>query len=59
MHFADVVVKKNALDRSVGYAQKINELYMYDCGLGDWIVETRYKGESYIGPHAYMRLQHD
>lgn len=43
MHFADVVVKKNALDRSVGYAQKINELYMYDCGLGDWIVETRYK----------------
>lgn len=43
MHFADVAVKKNALDRSVGYAQKINELYMYDCGLGDWIVETRYK----------------
>ncbi|KAG2152903.1 hypothetical protein DEU56DRAFT_879707 [Suillus clintonianus] len=43
MHFADVIVKKNALDRSVGYAQKINELYMYDCGLGDWIVETRYK----------------
>ncbi|KAG2158916.1 uncharacterized protein EDB93DRAFT_1325021 [Suillus bovinus] len=43
MHFADVIVKKNALDRSVGYAQKINELYLYDCGLGDWIVETRYK----------------
>lgn len=43
MHFADVAVKKNALDRSVGYAQKINELYMYDCGLGDWIAETRYK----------------
>ncbi|KAG2077673.1 hypothetical protein BDR04DRAFT_1088775 [Suillus decipiens] len=43
MHFADVAVKKNTLDRSVGYAQKINELYMYDCGLGDWIVETRYK----------------
>ncbi|KAG0705413.1 hypothetical protein DFH29DRAFT_276508 [Suillus ampliporus] len=43
MHFADVVVKKNPFDRSVGYAQKINDLYMYDCGLGDWIVETRYK----------------
>ncbi|KAG2058930.1 hypothetical protein BDR06DRAFT_994300 [Suillus hirtellus] len=43
MHFADVVVKKNTLDRSVGYAQKINELYLYDSGLGDWIVETRYK----------------
>ncbi|KAG1753787.1 uncharacterized protein EDB91DRAFT_1099828 [Suillus paluster] len=45
MHFADVAVKKNPLDRSVGYAQKINELHMYDCGLGDWIVETRYKGK--------------
>ncbi|KAH7930016.1 hypothetical protein BV22DRAFT_1055597 [Leucogyrophana mollusca] len=43
MHFADVIVKKSALERSAGYAHKINELYMYDCGLGDWIVETRYK----------------
>lgn len=56
MHFADVVVKKNTLDRSVGYAQKINELYLYDSGLGDWIVETRYKGGSYIGPSYIYAL---
>jgi len=25
------------------YAQKINELYISDCGLSDWIVEARYR----------------
>lgn len=44
MYFADVTVKRSALERSIGYAYKINELYNYDCGLGDWIAETRYKG---------------
>ncbi|KAF9221929.1 hypothetical protein BS17DRAFT_224448 [Gyrodon lividus] len=43
MYFADVVVKKSALERSVGYAYKINELYNYDCGLGDWVAGTRQK----------------
>ncbi|KAF9247011.1 hypothetical protein BU15DRAFT_39422 [Melanogaster broomeanus] len=43
MYFADVIVKKTALERSTGYAHKINELYHYDCGLGDWVAETRYK----------------
>lgn len=44
MYFADVAVKRTALERSIGYAHKINELYNCDCGLGDWIAETRYKG---------------
>lgn len=44
MYFADVSVKRTALERSIGYAYKINELYNCDCGLGDWIAETRYKG---------------
>jgi hypothetical protein len=52
MHFANVAVKKSALDRSLGYAQKINELYMYDSGLGDWVVETRYKCKTPITPYA-------
>ncbi|KIJ70345.1 hypothetical protein HYDPIDRAFT_35739 [Hydnomerulius pinastri MD-312] len=43
MYFADVIVKKSALERSTGYANKINELYNYDCGLGDWVAETRHK----------------
>lgn len=44
MFFADVTVKRTPLERSIGYAYKINELYNYDCGLADWIAETRYKG---------------
>ncbi|KAF8845739.1 hypothetical protein BDN67DRAFT_961370 [Paxillus ammoniavirescens] len=43
MYFADVVVKQSALERSMGYADKINELYNHDCGLGDWVAETRHK----------------
>ncbi|KAA1466282.1 hypothetical protein DENSPDRAFT_831086 [Dentipellis sp. KUC8613] len=42
----DVLHKKTALDRATGYAMKINELAMYDCGLGDWILETRSKANS-------------
>lgn len=44
MYFADVTSRRTALERSIGYAYKINELYNCDCGLGDWIAETRYKG---------------
>ncbi|KAG9317263.1 hypothetical protein JVU11DRAFT_1457 [Chiua virens] len=40
MYFADVVVKRTALERSIGYAHKINDLYSYDCGLADWIAGT-------------------
>jgi hypothetical protein len=53
MYFADVIVKKSALERSIGYADKINELYNHDCGLGDWVAETRHKGELQ-GNHVMM-----
>ncbi|KAF8450754.1 hypothetical protein L210DRAFT_963438 [Boletus edulis BED1] len=49
MFFADVTVKRTALERSTGYAYKINELYNCDCGLGDWIAVTRYKA---LHPHS-------
>ncbi|KAF8559072.1 hypothetical protein OG21DRAFT_875816 [Imleria badia] len=49
MFFADVTVKRTPLERSIGYAYKINELYNCDCGLGDWIAETRYKA---LHPHS-------
>jgi hypothetical protein len=26
------------------YAQKINELYVHDCGLSEWVLETRFRG---------------
>lgn len=41
MYFSDVLVKKTALERSIGYARKINELYHYDCGLSGWMAEVR------------------
>jgi hypothetical protein len=40
MQFADVTTKRSALERSIGYAQKINELYQYDCGLSNWVAHT-------------------
>lgn len=43
MYFSDVLVKRTTLERSIGYARKINELYHYDCGLGDWMAEVRRK----------------
>jgi len=47
-----VTVKRTALERSVGYASKINELYNCDCGLGDWITDTRYKA---LHPHSSLK----
>ncbi|TFY72091.1 hypothetical protein EVG20_g896 [Dentipellis fragilis] len=46
MWYKDVLIRKTALDRATGYAMKINELAMYDCGLGDWIRETKSKANS-------------
>jgi hypothetical protein len=44
MRFKDVLAKKTSLERAIGYANKINELSMYDCGLGDWVVTMKEKG---------------
>jgi len=40
----DIVAKRGAVDRAMGYANKINELAMYDCGLSDWIAATKERG---------------
>ncbi|EIW76094.1 hypothetical protein CONPUDRAFT_110749 [Coniophora puteana RWD-64-598 SS2] len=52
MQFADVLDRPSALGRSIGYAEKINELYHYDCGLGDWIVDTKARAAN---PQSYKR----
>lgn len=44
MRFNDVLINRSALDRSIGYANKINELAMYDCGLGDWVSSVKHRG---------------
>ncbi|KAL5487812.1 hypothetical protein ACEPAI_5920 [Sanghuangporus weigelae] len=42
MQFADVLAKRTPLERSLGYARKINELANHDPGLGDWVVATKH-----------------
>ncbi|KAJ3754375.1 hypothetical protein EV360DRAFT_51777, partial [Lentinula raphanica] len=41
MFCSEVTSRRNASERCMLYAQKINELYMYDCGLGDWMEQMR------------------
>ncbi|KAH8118341.1 hypothetical protein DFH11DRAFT_1502246, partial [Phellopilus nigrolimitatus] len=41
MAFGDVMARKGSLERSLGYAQKINELAKHDPGLGDWVVSMK------------------
>ncbi|KAF9452187.1 hypothetical protein P691DRAFT_795402 [Macrolepiota fuliginosa MF-IS2] len=36
----------NTSERCAIYAQKINELYAYDCGLTEWVLEMRFRGPS-------------
>ncbi|KAI0291734.1 hypothetical protein BC826DRAFT_1105862 [Russula brevipes] len=46
MRFKDILNKRSALERAIGYANKINELSTYDCGLGDWVVSMKERGSS-------------
>ncbi|KAI0773824.1 hypothetical protein C8Q74DRAFT_1368373 [Fomes fomentarius] len=44
MNPADVVVLRGSRERARGYAMKINELSMYDCGLREWMA-TQSRGQ--------------
>ena len=44
MSCRDVVTLRTPLERAAGYANKINELALYDCGLTDWLQDRRYTG---------------
>ncbi|CCL99172.1 uncharacterized protein FIBRA_01187 [Fibroporia radiculosa] len=46
MEFKDIVARKNPLARSIGYAERINELVTYDCGLADWVQMQRRQATS-------------
>ncbi|KAF9780289.1 hypothetical protein BJ322DRAFT_331530 [Thelephora terrestris] len=41
MQYKDIFECKTSLERSLGYARKINELAMYDCGLTSWMDAVR------------------
>ncbi|KZP12088.1 hypothetical protein FIBSPDRAFT_1050255 [Athelia psychrophila] len=44
MSCGEVAAKKSALERSLCYANKINELYIHDCGLGDFLMDVQHRG---------------
>ncbi|KAJ6516177.1 hypothetical protein C8R45DRAFT_919997 [Mycena sanguinolenta] len=50
LNSTDILSRKSALERCSLYAQKINELYMHDSGLSEWVVEARFRGSN--GPKA-------
>ena len=48
MQFADVLAKRTSVERSLGYARKINELANHDPGLGDWVATTKYNRKCFF-----------
>ncbi|KAJ6599350.1 hypothetical protein DFH09DRAFT_1303863 [Mycena vulgaris] len=51
---ADVVSRKSAQERCAMYAQKINELYVHDCGLSEWVLEARFRGSNGPGKRTTL-----
>jgi hypothetical protein len=45
MYCHEVQSQRSAQERCFIYAQKINELYICDCGLSDWVVEATFRRE--------------
>lgn len=58
MNPADVVVLRGSRERARGYAMKINELSMYDCGLREWMAaQSRGQGMSSLHiPYPSARI---
>ncbi|KAJ6627550.1 hypothetical protein B0H10DRAFT_2210457 [Mycena sp. CBHHK59/15] len=54
LYCSEVASRKNALERCALYAQKINELYVHDSGLGEWVLEVRFRGSG--GPSKRSTL---
>lgn len=44
----EVYSQNTTMQRCVIYAAKINELYTHDCGLSEWVVETKARGLFYL-----------
>jgi hypothetical protein len=45
MFYSEILEKKTALERSLAYAGKINELYIHDCGLGQFLMDRQTGGK--------------
>lgn len=46
MSCREIVALRTPLERAAGYANKLNDLAMYDCGLAEWVRMRQYTGES-------------
>jgi len=46
MQYREVLSKRTALKRVIGYPHKGKELAMYVCGLGDWVASMKKRGSS-------------
>ncbi|KAI0721928.1 hypothetical protein C8T65DRAFT_734913 [Cerioporus squamosus] len=57
MNPADVVALRGARERAQGYAMKINELSMYDCGLRDWLASQGRVPASHTRTHSQRTAQ--
>ena len=44
----EVYSQNTTMQRCVIYAAKINELYIHDCGLSEWVIETKSHGSFYL-----------
>jgi len=57
MYCSEVFSRRTPGERCAIYAHKINQLYMYDSGLGDWIIETRIRANTnrpvVVGSHEF------
>ncbi|KAJ7047647.1 hypothetical protein C8F04DRAFT_1216912 [Mycena alexandri] len=53
---SDVATRKSAQERCFLYAQKINELYVHDCGLSEWVVEARFRGSNAPSKRSTLTL---
>lgn len=45
--FGDIATLKSPVERADAYAQKINDLCMYDSGLREWMSATLHRGQSF------------
>ncbi|KAJ7591349.1 hypothetical protein C8J56DRAFT_825421 [Mycena floridula] len=54
MYCHEVHGQRSAQERCTIYAQKINELYSCDCGLGDWVFEAQIRRPN--GSHSTLKL---
>lgn len=59
MQYKDVLECKTPLERSLGYARKINELAVYDCGLTSWMDAVKTRGMAVCTQKTFFRLTHN